>query len=164
MTENQKHPGYFPDAEMAEREWYLAKIEPQSDRLLQNEITSSHAVLTILTGANAGGAVAVLAYIGQAGLGKLIPHATEVLALFIFGFMAAMFLALCLFYLAHFRVLSWVRGVSEFYDGNLSWRELWSSRRTFVGWRWVPHVMGWLSVVLFIAGATWGIMEMLCAV
>lgn len=162
MTENQKRPGYFPDVEMAEREWYLAKIEPQSDRLLQNEITSTHAVLTILAGANAGGAVAVLAYISQAGLDKLIPHATEVLALFVFGFVAAMFLALCLFYLAHFRVLSWTRNVSEFYDGNLSWRGLWTSRRAFVVWSWVPHVMGWLSVVLFIAGATWGIMEMLC--
>ena len=63
MAEEQKPQGHYPNASDHEKNWYLARIEPETSRLLQDASSWLQKIATILYSANAGGAVAILAYI-----------------------------------------------------------------------------------------------------
>lgn len=156
MANEKNDDDYFHTAGPEAKKWYLGRIEPQSDRLLQNEVSSGQMVISLLAGANAGGSVAMLAYISSPGRDP-IPHSTGVLALFLVGFVVALLLAAYAYYLNLFRLVRWNSRLASFYRGDTSWRGLWADRH--VPWARLTEVLGWLSFIFFAAGAGLGIVE-----
>lgn len=158
--------GYFPSAQKDERDWYVARIEPEASRLMQNEVSQAHLIITLLSGANAGGAIAVLAYMAQLAEkpAKFIPHSTWVLTLFGTGFILSLFLAVNVYYASLYRLREWSRNTGAFYRGEILWRALWESRKERWYWSRLPYLFAWASLICFLVGAGWGLRDMLLAV
>lgn len=159
MAGETNNEDYFPTAGLEAKKWYLGRIEPESDRLLQNEVSSGQMVISLLAGANAGGSVAMLAYISSPTR-NIIPHSTGVLALFLAGFVLALLLAAFAYYLNLFRLDRWNSRLAAFYRGDTSWRGLWADRQ--VRWARLTELLGWLSFFCFAGGAGLGIVEIVC--
>lgn len=154
--------GNYAAACKDERDWYLARIEPETSRHMTNETSQAHMVITLLAGANAGGAVAVLAYIAQltSSSMQMIPNARGVLAGYAAGFIAALFLAILTYYASLRRLTRWTNRVSSFYSGGCLWRDLWNNMTPWYG-RWPLHVLGWASFLCFVDASWVGIAQML---
>ncbi|MDP1605137.1 MAG: hypothetical protein Q8L93_00570 [Rhodocyclaceae bacterium] len=167
MGSENKTGGSFLSAGCDERDWYLARIDLETNRLMQNVASQAHTAITLVSGANAGGAVALLAYIAQlsadASQAKTIHHSTIVLTLFVAGFFFALLLAVCVYYFSAFRLREWNHSVGTFYRGDTQWRGLWDGRSKMWAAVWLPHILGWLSLLFFLGGAGLGLTEMLCA-
>lgn len=156
--------GHFPTASPEEREWYMAQIEPVSNRWMQNEASQAHMVVTLISGANAGGAVAILAYISQlAAAGKAaktIANPELILLGYVLGFVAALLLAICIYYASLRRLNNWTSGVGAFYKGNRLWPGLWAKQSpAWYGGKFL-HVLGWASLGCFLAASALGITQM----
>ncbi len=159
--------GHFPTASPEEREWYMAQIEPVTNRWMQNEVSQAHMVVTLISGANAGGAVAILAYISQlAAAGKAaktIANPELILLGYVLGFVAALLLAICIYYASLRRLNIWTSGVGAFYKGDRLWPGLWAKQSpAWYGGKFL-HVLGWVSLGCFLAASAIGITQMVRA-
>jgi hypothetical protein len=159
MAQDEGSGGLWTKAGKDEREWYLSKIEAESSRLLQNESSAAHAMTNMLFGVNAGGAVAMLAYVSSDHAQILHPYA--VLIAFVAGLVLAILLAILGYYSIQTKLLRWNPGTTDFYAGHLKWRALWNTREPTHWWlRPTPlHILGWLSLFAFLYGAGFGICQ-----
>lgn len=159
---NTKTPGHFPTASETERNFYLSLIEPVTNRWMQNEVSQAHMVITMVSGANAGGAVAILAYIAQGSATTGIASPVLILVGYLLGFIASLLCAIGVYYASRRRVNMWAASVGEFYKGQRLWGGLWENP----GHAWyggpVLDALAWLSLVFFIGASAVGIAQMLC--
>lgn len=105
MAANVGSGGYWTKADKEEREWYLSRIEPEDSRLLQNETTAAQAMTSMLFGVNAGGAVAMLAYVSSDH--AQVPHPYTVLIAFVVGLVVALVLAILGYYSTQTMLARW---------------------------------------------------------
>lgn len=159
VAENEGSGGLWTKADKDEREWYLSKLEAETSRLLQSESTAAHAITNMLFGVNAGGAVAMLAYVSSDH--AQIPHSYAVLTAFVAGLFMALMLAILGYYSTQTKLIRWIEGTASFYSGHTNWRALWSTRDPTRWWLGpgILHALGWLSLLAFILGAGFGIYQ-----
>lgn len=167
MSDKNNHAaGYYPTASREEQDWYRAQIEPATSRWMQNEVSQAHMVVTLIAGANAGGAVAILAYIGQpapAGVVRAIANPDLLLLGYVCGFVTALLLAVCIYYASLRRLTIWLGRVSLFYSGKHSWRDVWAKQKPAWYGGNVLHILAWSSLLFFLAASGLGITQMLSA-
>jgi hypothetical protein len=159
MAENAGSGGFWTKADKDEREWYLSKIEAESSRQSQNESSAARAVTNMLFGVNAGGAVAMLAYVSSDH--AQIPHPYTVLVAFVVGLVLAILLAVLGYYSIQTNLLRWIYRANNFYTGEVNWRALWDTRKLTRWWLGptILHTLGWLSLFAFFFGAGFGIWQ-----
>lgn len=116
MAGNEGSGGFWTKADKDEREWYLSKLEAETTRLLQSESTAAHAIVNMLFGVNAGGAVAMLAYVSSDH--AQMPHPYAVLIAFVVGLFTALVLAILGYYSTQTKLVRWIGGHYKF----LLWR------------------------------------------
>lgn len=159
MAGNEGSGGNWTKADKEEREWYLSKLEAETARLLQSETSAAHAITNMLFGVNAGGAVAMLAYVSSDH--AQIAHPYAVLTAFVLGLFMALMLAILGYYSTQTKLVRWIRGTADFYSGGTTWRALWSTRKPTRWWLdpGILHALGWLSLAAFLLGAGYGICQ-----
>lgn len=167
MADKNNHAaGYYPTAGREEQDWYRAQIEPSTSLWMQNEVSQAHMVVTLIAGANAGGAVAILAYIGQpapVGAVRAIANPDLLLLGYVFGFVTALLLAVCIYYSSLRRLTIWLGRVSLFYNGKCSWRDMWAKQSPAWYGGKMLHALAWSSLLFFLAASGLGITQMLNA-
>lgn len=159
MAANVGSGGYWTKADKEEREWYLSRIEPEDSRLLQNETTAAQAMTSMLFGVNAGGAVAMLAYVSSDH--AQVPHPYTVLIAFVVGLVVALVLAILGYYSTQTMLARWTGGTAKFYVGDINWRALWDTKAPSHWWLHpgILHALGWLALFSFLFGAGFGIYQ-----
>lgn len=159
MAGNEGSGGFWTKADKDEREWYLSKLEAETTRLLQSESTAAHAIVNMLFGVNAGGAVAMLAYVSSDH--AQMPHPYAVLIAFVVGLFTALVLAILGYYSTQTKLVRWIGGTTNFYSGDINWRTLWSTRAPTHWWLGaaILQALGWLSLVAFSFGAGYSIYQ-----
>lgn len=118
---------------------------------------ASESALKYLFLTNAGGAVAVLAYLGSVSASQ-IPAISAKVALVIF-FVGLLFVGLYKAYMVHDRESLFVNYkfiVNEYYEGRISWQELLEADEKKVGNAKAPYIMGYAAFLCFVIGCGTG--------
>ena len=118
---------------------------------------SGESAIKYLFATNAGGAVAILAYLGSISSNGASPLSAKItLILFFIGIL---FVGLYKAYMvhAHENLFDHYQNlVDEYYDSKIGWDALTKSDETKVGSSKVPYILGYISFGCFIAGSALG--------
>lgn len=123
---------------------------------------SGESAIKYLFTTNAGGAVAVLAYLGAiSGNGEPVLSAKIALVLFFIGLL---FVGLYKAYMVrdHEGLFDhYTKLVDEYYEGKIGWGALVKSDETKVGSSLTPYILGYISFAAFFGGCISGAFDVL---
>ena len=132
-------------------------IEGRWSQLYHLSKESGDSAIRYLFTTNAGGAVAVLAYLGSAAQNGGAPWSAKIALVFFFT--GLLFVGFYRIYIVHHHeglFESYKRLVSSYYEDDIDWHQLLEADEKKVGNSKVPYVFGYLSFFSFIFGCIAG--------
>ena len=115
---------------------------------------------TYLLTVNGGAAAGILAFIGSSPALAKLEWPYYVLLLFLAGLVLVGFAHAYIVHKIQGLTDNWINNTSKYWHNELDWAAVLKSDQAMVDrWKWVPRLLGWLSLGSFVFGVVWAAVE-----